>query len=117
MLNLLNGIACLYKEAIASILLLNPWVCLGLFVLYITLDAIYSNYVFSLNKLHASNSANFSVALIFLTGIATFEYVHNLWYLLPMCMGAWIGSFISVKFEKNKKKKRANAKKLIKKIV
>jgi len=101
----------------ASFLLLNPSICILLFVLYIALDAIYSNYVFSLNRLHPSNSAHFSAVLIFLTGLATFEYVHNLWYLLPMCSGAWIGSYISVKVEKTKKKKRAAARKLLKKIV
>jgi len=100
-----------------SLLSISPWISLGLFILYIALDVIYSNYVFSLNKLHAFNSANFSTILIFLTGIATFEYVHNLWYLLPMCLGAWIGSYISVKVEKKKKKKRADARKLLKKIV
>jgi uncharacterized membrane protein YfcA len=105
------------NDIYASLLLLNPWVCLGLFVLYIALDAIYSNYVFSLNRLHAVNTANFSAALIFLTGLATFEYVHNLWYLLPMCVGAWIGSYVSVRVEKKKKKKRADARKLLKKII
>jgi len=105
------------NDIFALFLLLNPWICLVLFVLYIALDAIYSNYVFSLNRLHPSNSAHFSAVLIFLTGLATFEYVHNLWYLLPMCTGAWIGSYISVTIEKTKKKKRAAARRLLKKII
>ena len=41
------------------------------------------------------------------TGLATSEYVQNLWYLVPMCLGAWIGSFVSVERERKKRNLRA----------
>lgn len=99
---------------------INIWIFLGLIVLYFILDIIYSNYVISIGRLRALKTANYSTFLMFLTGLATFEYVQNIWYLLPICLGSWLGSFISIKIEikqKNKRVAAAKAAKMKKKIM
>lgn len=104
---------------IDSLKQVNPWICLGLIALYFILDALYSNYVISIGRLKAMKTANYSALLILLTGIATIKYVQNIWYLLPICIGAWLGSFVSIKIELKQKNKRiaaAKAAKLKKKI-
>ena len=98
---------------------INPWIFLGLVILYFVLDMLYSNYVISIGRLKAIKTANYSALLIFLTAIAVIEYVQNIWYLLPICIGAWGGSFVSIKIELKQKNKRiaaAKAAKLKKKI-
>ena len=85
----------------------NPWVFAGLAILYFALDALYSQYVISIGRLKPLSTSNYSALLILLTGLATSEYVQNLWYLFPMCLGAWLGSFFSVERERKKRNLRA----------
>lgn len=99
----------------------NPWIFAGLGVLYFALDALYSQYVISIGRLKPLSTSNYSALLILLTGLATSEYVQNLWYLAPMCLGAWLGSFVSVERERKKRNERAQLrrqqkKELMKKI-
>lgn len=105
-------------EALCAV---NPWIFTGLAVLYFALDTLYSKYVLSIGRLKPLSTANYSALLILLTGLATSEYVRNLWYLVPMCFGAWLGSFVSVEIERKKRNQRAQIrrqqkKELLKKV-
>jgi cadmium resistance protein CadD (predicted permease) len=94
---------------------INPWIFAGLALLYFALDSLYSQYVISIGRLKPLSTSNYSALLILLTGLATSEYVQNLWYLIPMCLGAWVGSFTSVDRERKKRNKRAQLKRQQKK--
>ena len=100
-----------WNIAIQALYAVNPWIFSGLALLYFALDALYSKYVISIGKLKPLSASNYSAILILLTGLATSEYVQNLWYLVPMCIGAWLGSFISVDIERKKRNLRAKTRK------
>lgn len=96
-----------WNIAIEALYNVNPWVFTGLALLYFALDTFYSKYVLSIGRLKPISASNYSALLILLTGFATSEYVRNLWYLVPMCAGAWLGSFVSIEIERKKRNKRA----------
>ena len=48
-------------------------------------------------------SAIFGALVTLIGGLVTIEYVNNLWYLLFATVGAFVGSFLTVKFDSRKK--------------
>lgn len=96
-----------WNIVVEALYAVNPWIFAGLGVLYFALDALYSHYVISIGRLKPLSTSNYSALLILLTGLATSEYVQNLWYLAPMCIGAWLGSWVSVERERKKRNLRA----------
>jgi hypothetical protein len=80
---------------------------LGLFAIYFIFDILYVRYVLSVSKLNAFQAANIGALMYLLTGIGIVQFVDNFLNIIPIIIGSWFGTFLAIKFEsyKNKKKK------------
>jgi hypothetical protein len=70
-----------------------------LFAVYLLFDVIYAKYVLALSKLQALRAANFSVIMYILTVYGTIQYVQNPINAIPVALGAWCGTYLTIKNE------------------
>jgi hypothetical protein len=73
-----------------------------LFAVYLAFDIVYAKYVLALSKLQALKAANLSVIMYFLTVYGTIQYVENPINAIPIALGAWVGTYFTIKHESNK---------------
>jgi 4-hydroxybenzoate polyprenyltransferase len=73
---------------------------IALFFLAMILEAVYARYTFALTK-HQSLLAGVMSGLVYVIGaIGVVSYVSNKLYLIPISIGAFIGTIIVVEYEK-----------------
>jgi len=80
----------------------NIFVCFILFVVYFVYDVLYAQFILSVQKLQATLSATISGAMYVISAIGIIKYTDNPWYLLPIALGASLGTFCFIKREKKK---------------
>jgi hypothetical protein len=78
---------------------------LVVFITYIVLDTLYAYYVICLSDGNAFSSALFSSAIYSLGAYGVISFSKNLWYLILLATGAFIGTYINVKLRGYKKPK------------
>jgi hypothetical protein len=86
---------------------INFWIWLGLFFTYLVFDILYVQYILCVSKLNAFQAANISVIMYFLTAFGTVQYVDNFLNIIPIIIGSWLGTYVTLRYEirrKNKKK-------------
>ena len=84
----------------------NWLVAIGLFFVALALDIVFALYTVAVVKLNPLFAANMS-ALTYLLGAAgILSYVRNKWYLVPLSLGAFIGTYAVVKYEATKKDRK-----------
>lgn len=74
-----------------------------LFLTYTLIDILYAAYVICVNKLQPIKAATCSMIIYCLLSYGVISYSQNIWYIIPLAMGAWLGSFLTVYHEKKKK--------------
>jgi len=93
---------------------LATWILL--FFISILYDIIYTKSVLYISKLDATAAANLSVILYVIMAYGTINYVKNFINIIPIILGAWIGTYGILKYEKLKyvkwKKERKERKRL-----
>jgi len=76
---------------------------IGLFFIAMLLDAVYAIYTFAMIK-YKSLLSGFMSGLVYIFGaVGVVSYVNNKWYLVPLSMGAFIGTIIVIEYEKRHK--------------
>lgn len=74
----------------------NWWTALTVFIVYIFFDILYALYVICVSKKRAL-AASFTGALLYSLGaVGVMNYTHNVLYLLPLSLGAFVGTYIAV---------------------
>lgn len=81
---------------------INILTCGALFTVYLCVDVLYTKYVIAVSKYQALSAANFSLLMYALTAWGTIEYVSNFWYSVPIGLGAWLGTYLTLINEKRK---------------
>ena len=71
----------------------------GLFFLAMLLDAVYT---FSVIKHKALMSGAMGGLIYILSAVGVVSYVNNKLYLIPLALGAFVGTVIVVEYEKRK---------------
>jgi hypothetical protein len=89
----------------------NLWTCLILFTVYFIYDVLYAQFILSVQKLQSTLSATISGAMYVISAVGIIKYTDNPWYLLPVALGASLGTFCFIRREKSKVKKRVDIKK------
>jgi uncharacterized protein YneF (UPF0154 family) len=79
---------------------INIWLWLGLIILYFILDGMYTRNIIAIHKLRPNSAANTS-AVQYLFGIlGTYLCVKtSLINIIPIVIGAWLGTYFTVKWE------------------
>lgn len=68
------------------------------FVVYVLFDILYALYVLCVSRQRAFAASGISAVLYSLGAYGVMNYLHNPWYLLPLACGAFIGTYVAVKY-------------------
>jgi len=71
---------------------------LTVFVVYVFFDILYALYVICVSKRQAVAASAISSVLYSLGAYGVMNYLHNTWYLIPLALGAFIGTYVAVKY-------------------
>jgi len=81
-----------------GISVLDPWVCLWLFISYVAIDYFcVKHIIYSQKRETALKAAWTSVVISALGALSTLEFVFKPFYILPILIGVWVGTYIPVK--------------------
>ncbi len=87
----------------------NIFVALGLFVAATLLDAVFALYTVAVVNTAPFRAASLSFVTYMLEAVGVVNYVNNRWYLVPLALGAFVGSYTVVKWEAIKKDKASKS--------
>jgi hypothetical protein len=71
-----------------------------LFVFYLVFDILYAHYIIAMGESKAFKSANISAILIIMSLYGTIEVVKNYWFIIPIALGSWLGTYLTIKYSK-----------------
>lgn len=74
------------------------WIAIALLLGFIAYDFLYAIYYIFVSKKMAFMAANTACALYLIGSVSTIAYLGNLYYLIPIILGSYIGTFIAVKY-------------------
>lgn len=75
------------------------WVtALTVFAVYVFFDILYALYVICVSRRQAIAASGISSVMYSLGAFGVMNYTHNVWYLLPLSIGAFIGTYIAVRY-------------------
>ena len=66
-------------------------------------DVCWTMYMIEVGKKREIRAATWSSAIIALGGVTVISYTVNHWFILAAIFGSWIGTYWTVKREKNRK--------------
>lgn len=88
------------SEAFANF---NFLYALGLLLFYFVIEALDSSLTFSLTQHKSLRSALVTFILYFTLAIEVVAIISNYLYIIPVALGAALGSFVVVEYEKKKR--------------
>jgi uncharacterized membrane protein YfcA len=68
------------------------------FCVYVVFDVLYALYVLCVARKQAVQASAISSALYSLGAYGVMTYLDNPWYLVPLACGAFLGTYIAVRF-------------------
>jgi hypothetical protein len=71
-----------------------------IFITYVIIDVLYALYIIYVEKRNAMLSATISAIMYGFIAYGVVNYSKNPYYIIPLIIGAWLGTFIVVKFKK-----------------
>jgi hypothetical protein len=74
----------------------NWWTALTVFVVYVLFDILYALYVIFVSQKRPIAASFTGSALYSLGAFGVMSYTHNVLYLIPLSLGAFVGTYIAV---------------------
>jgi hypothetical protein len=74
---------------------MTDWL-LTFFALFFT-DILYTHYIKSVNERNALRASVLAVMVFLIASVAVIEYTTNHWLLIPACLGAFCGTYVSLR--------------------
>lgn len=71
-----------------------------IFFTYVIIDVLYALYIICVGKRQAMYAASLSAVIYSLLAFGVVSYSKNILYLIPLASGAFLGTFLTVKFKK-----------------
>ena len=66
---------------------------IGLFVVYGAIDCLYAMWVYAIMNHTPLNAAAMAGSMHFLSAMGVLSYTKNTWYLLPIALGSFCGTY------------------------
>jgi hypothetical protein len=79
---------------------------IGLFFASGALEAIFALYTLAVTKHKALEASTWSLVSYFLLALGILNFIHNKWYVIPLALGAFCGTYGVVRWEAGKKKSK-----------
>lgn len=83
---------------------------IGLFFASAALESIFALYTLAVTKHKALEASMWSLVSYFLLALGILNFIHNKWYVIPLALGAFCGTYLVVTWEARKDKKSGKAK-------
>lgn len=80
----------------------NWFTAISIFFIYIFIDALYTLYIINVEKRNALYAASVSALIYSLLAYGIVNYSKNIYYLIPLSSGAFIGTYLTVLFNRHK---------------
>jgi hypothetical protein len=71
-----------------------------IFFTYVIIDILYALYIICVGRRQALASAALTAAIYSLLAFGVVSYSKNIWYLIPLASGAFVGTYLTVRFKK-----------------
>lgn len=68
------------------------------FCVYVLFDILYALYVICVSRRQALRASTISSVLYSLGAYGVMNYLENPWYLIPLACGAFIGTYLAVRY-------------------
>ena len=91
-----HAILMLYDVSITKALLV--------FLVTAVSDTLWAIYIRRVTDGKSLSASTLSAVIIIAGGLVAIEYISNNWYLLPAALGAFVGTFFTIKLDKKKEK-------------
>jgi uncharacterized membrane protein len=82
---------------------LNLFVAIGLFIFYLFVEMLDSSLTFSLTQHKSYRAAILTFLLYFTLAVEVVAIISNYLYIIPVAIGASLGSYLIVEYEKKKR--------------
>ena len=69
-----------------------------IFATYVVIDVLYAWYVICVGARRAAAAACLTAAIYSLLAYGVVSYSANIWYLVPLASGAFVGTYLTVRF-------------------
>lgn len=83
--------------------MVDPWTCVTVFFAYALLDALYALYTDAVTNLRPARASHTAVGIYALSAYGVKTYIENGWYVIPLLLGGWLGTYFTVVVLKQKK--------------
>ena len=80
-------------------------IALLIFLAYCSIDWLWTIYTISIIARRGIRAANVGIGIYLLSAFGVLNYVEDWRYLIPLAIGSWFGTYLSVKHEIYKDKK------------
>lgn len=91
-------------EEIPTLLNNFKWlIAFGVLFGYVVVDSLYAKYTLEVVSLEPVKSANIGAGMHLLLAFGVLNYTENWLYVFPLIIGSWLGTYLVVRFELNKK--------------
>ena len=75
---------------------------ISVFFAYILIDTLYAYYTIVVTKQRPLAAANAASLMYFLLAFGVLNYVQNYLYVIPLALGSWIGTYMTVRYDLKK---------------
>ncbi len=76
----------------------DPFVALCVFATYVLIDILYAAYILEVGRRRAFRAAALSSVIYGLLAYGILTYSHNPLYIVPLVLGAFLGTYITVRW-------------------
>jgi hypothetical protein len=80
----------------------SPVTAAVIFATYVAVDILYAAYIIAVEKRRPLMAASISSVLYSLLAFGVITYSKNPIYLIPLASGAWIGTYLTVRWHERK---------------
>lgn len=74
----------------------------SVFFAYVLIDTLYAYYTIVVTKQRPLAAANAASLMYFLLAFGVLNYVENYLYVIPLALGSWIGTYMTVRYDLKK---------------
>jgi hypothetical protein len=79
---------------------MSLYIFTSVFFATMCIDALYALYTIRLTERKALQSAVFGTMIHLFTAFTVISYTKNYWYILPLLIGSFAGTYFTVRFSK-----------------
>ncbi len=76
----------------------DPTTAVIVFIAYLLIDGMYAYYTIAVTKKKPFTAASVGSIMHFLIAFGVLNYVQNYLYVIPLALGSFIGTYVTVKY-------------------